>query len=190
MSNQARKVNGDLFERLIKLVLQETGFDCVGGITRVPLRGKNSDVATFMNYQHDLLLRQEGELKIIGSVKTTSKDRIDKIFVDKFLYNKLTKTSTPHIAIVLNDVQRKSGKNQGKYGVSNTFLPGHFHGYTVSLNPLDGVYYCDILDAILADPFTNERISTIDRFFFDDLRPLLSRRGESLSGAVIEDDRN
>ena len=57
---------------------------------------------------------------------------------------KLTEKQTPHIAIFLNDVQRKNTKKENEYGINSTFLPGHFKGYTVKLNPLDGVYYCDI----------------------------------------------
>ena len=82
-----------------------------------------------MNYQHDLIVEEAGELKAIGSVKTSSKDRIDKIFIDKFLYNRLTDANTPHFAVFLNDVQRK-GK-EPNYGVNTTFLTGHYKGYTV-----------------------------------------------------------
>jgi hypothetical protein len=109
-SNQARKINGDLFERLIRLVILELDTDCVSGTVQVPIKDDNGEILFHTNYQHDLLISEEGELKIIGSVKTSSKDRIDKIFVDKFLYNKLTNTNLPHIAIFLNDVQRKKKK--------------------------------------------------------------------------------
>lgn len=185
MSNQARKVNGDLFERLIFLILHETGFAVTSGVTQVPLVDETSEIVNFMNFQNDFVLEFEGELKIVGSVKTTSKDRLAKVFIDKLLYNKLTSTDTPHVAIFLNDVQRKPGTVAGSYGISNTFLPGHFRGYTVSLNPLDGIYYCDKLASMKADPFLDERIHTIDRFFFDDLRPLLARAGKALDQVRI-----
>ncbi|MEI3140881.1 MAG: hypothetical protein V8S34_04585 [Lawsonibacter sp.] len=90
-----------------------------------------------MSYQHDLIVESGGQLRAIGSVKTSSKDRLDKIFIDKFLYNKLTNADTPHFAIFLNDVQRKG--REPHFGVNTTFLSGHFKGYTVKLNPLDGV---------------------------------------------------
>ena len=63
-----------------------------------------------MSYQHDLIIKSGSLVKIIGSVKTSSKDRLDKIFMDKFLLAKLTGKDVPHVAIFLNDVQRK-GKN-------------------------------------------------------------------------------
>ena len=84
-----------------------------------------------MSYQHDLIIEKDSDVKVIGSIKTSSKDRHDKIFIDKFLYNKLTEKATPHIAIFLNDVQRKNTKREGEYGINSTFLPGHFKGYTV-----------------------------------------------------------
>ncbi|MBI5918144.1 MAG: hypothetical protein HY849_02045 [Nitrosomonadales bacterium] len=143
-SNQARKVNGDLFERLIRLLIVSLKVDCVSGTMQVPVKGADGVELFKSSYQHDLLFSKDAELKIIGLVKTSSKDRIDKVFMDKFLYSRLTDTSLPHIAIFLNDVQRKKTKRENEYGVSATFLPGHFKAFTVKLNPLDGVYYCDI----------------------------------------------
>jgi hypothetical protein len=171
-SNTARKINGDLFERLIKLVLNRAGVDCTSGVVHVPI--KVDGVAEFnMNFQQGLIVR-EGELvKIIGSVKTSSKDRLAKIFMDKFLFQKLTGKDVPHIAIFLNDVQRK-GKAP-KYSINSTFLPGHFKAFTVKLNPLDGVYYCDIRPNMTTEPILKDHIKTFDHFLFADLWELRSR---------------
>jgi hypothetical protein len=133
-SNQARKINGDLFERFIQLLLRAVGVTCDTGTVQVPVY-LGGEIQFHMSYQHDLLLYNGEELKIIGSVKTSSKDRIDKIFMDKFLYSKLTETALPHIAIFLNDVQRKKAKRENSYGVNSTFLTGHFKAFTVKLNP-------------------------------------------------------
>ena len=141
-------------------------------------------------YQHDLLISEDNEIKIIGSVKTSSKDRIDKIFVDKFLYNKLTSTALPHIAIFLNDVQRKKTKHQNRYGINATFLPGHFKAYTIKLNPLDGVYYCDIRPNMITDELLSQHIQTIDNFFYRDIWNLLSSQGQSLEEVEIEEGEN
>lgn len=189
-SNQARKVNGDLFERLIRLVISALNIDCVAGTVQVPIRDDNGEILFNTSYQHDLLVSEEDELKIIGSVKTSSKDRIGKIFVDKFLYNKLTNTSLPHIAIFLNDVQRKKTKRENQYGVSATFLPGHFKAYTIRLNPLDGVYYCDIRPNMITDSLLSQHIQTIDCFFCHDLWYLLSRHGQSLEEVEVEEGEN
>jgi hypothetical protein len=176
LSNTARKINGDLFERFIRLILIRVGIDCTSGIVNVPVRVEDDDdVAEFtMSYQHDLIIKSGELVKIIGSVKTSSKDRLDKIFVDKFLLAKLTGKQVPHVAVFLNDVQRK-GKTPDKYGVNATFLPGHFKGYTIKLNPLDGVYYFDIRPNMLTEKILKDHIKTFDHFLFGDLWTLLNR---------------
>lgn len=187
-SNQARKVNGDLFERLIRLLIVSLDVDCVSGTMQVPVRDVDGTELFKSSYQHDLLLSKDDELKIIGSVKTSSKDRIDKVFMDKFLYNRLTDTALPHIAIFLNDVQRKKTKRENEYGVSATFLPGHFKAYTVKLNPLDGVYYCDIRPNMVEDALLSRYIKTIDHFFYFDLWELLDRQGQTLEEVEIKEE--
>jgi hypothetical protein len=167
-SNKARKLNGDLFEHFIRLIIGEIGVTCKSGVRKIPVKVKGQTEFD-MSYQHDLIIEQNDDIKVIGSIKTSSKDRIDKIFIDKFLYNKLTDTATPHIAIFLNDVQRKKTKKEGKYGINATFLPGHFKGYTVKLNPLDGVYYCDIRPSMLTEDILKDHIKTFDNLLIEDI---------------------
>ena len=165
-SNTARKINGDLFERFIRLIISRVGVYVTQGTVQVPVK-INGKVEFTMNYQHDLIVKVLEEVRAIGSVKTSSKDRLGKIFVDKFLYNRLTDRNTPHFAIFLNDVQRKG--REGKYGVNTTFLSGHFKGYTVKLNPLDGVYYFDIRPDMLIKDILKDHIKTFDHFLFGDI---------------------
>lgn len=167
-SNKARKLNGDMFEHLIRLILETAGVSCRAGVVQVPVL-IDGEEAFSMSYQHDLIVEQKDVVKLIGSVKTSSKDRIDKIFVDKFLYNKLTSSNVPHIAIFLNDVQRKKTRRENEYGISSTFLPGHFKGYTVKLNPLDGVYYCDIRPNMQTEAVLKDHIRTFDNLIIDDI---------------------
>lgn len=169
------------------MIILQLDINCVAGTAQVPIKDDNGKILLYTSYQHDLLISKKDELKIIGSVKTSSKDRIDKIFVDKFLYNKLTATNLPHIAIFLNDVQRKKTKQLNKYGINSTFLSGHFKAYTIRLNPLDGVYYCDIRPNMVNDSLLSEHIQTIDYFFYDDLWRLLSQDGQSLEEVEIEE---
>lgn len=184
-SNQARKVNGDLFERFIRLLIVSLKVECVSGTMQVPVKDEDGTELFKSSYQHDLLISKMGELKIIGSVKTSSKDRIDKVFMDKFLYNRLTDTALPHIAIFLNDVQRKKTKKEHEYGISATFLPGHFKAYTIKLNPLDGVYYCDIRPNMISHALLSQHIKTIDHFFYTDLWALLTKQGQNLGEIAI-----
>jgi hypothetical protein len=172
-SNTARKINGDLFERFIRLILVVVGIDCTSGVVNVPIE-IDGQVEFSMSYQHDLIIKSGEFVKIIGSAKTSSKDRLETIFVDKFLLARLTGKDVPHVAIFLNDVQRK-GKTPQEYGVNATFLPGHFKGYTVKLNPLDGVYYLDIRPNMLTEKILKDHIRTFDRFLFGDLWRLLNR---------------
>jgi hypothetical protein len=172
-SNRARKINGDLFERLIRLMLVRMGIECASGVVNVPIK-VDGEKAFSMSYQHDLVIKSGDLVKIIGSVKTTSKDRLDKVFIDKFLLAKLTGKDVPHVAIFLNDVQRK-GNSPQQYGVNSTFLPGRFKGYTIKLNPLDGVYYFDIRPNMLTEPILRDHIRTFDHFLFEELWSLLAR---------------
>jgi hypothetical protein len=185
-SNQARKINGDLFERFIQLLIRAIGIVCGTGAVQVPVF-VNGEVQFNMSYQHDLLLYKDEELKIIGSVKTSSKDRIDKLFLDKFLYCKLTETAIPHIAIFLNDVQRKKTKRENEYGVNSTFLSGHFKAFSVKLNPLDGVYYCDIRPNMRQDNLPRQHIRTIDHFFCSDVWAFIEGDGVALSEIRVEE---
>lgn len=167
-SNTARKLNGDLFENFIRLIINEIGINCRAGVVQIPVMEENEKLFD-MNYQHDLIIDKDDEIRLIGSIKTSSKDRIDKIFIDKFLYNKLTEKQTPHIAIFLNDVQRKATKKENEYEINATFLPGHFKGYTVKLNPLDGVYYCDIRPNMMTEKILKDHIKTFDNLLVEDI---------------------
>lgn len=174
-SNRARKINGTLFENFIRLILVEMGVEAVSGTIRVPVITDGQEQFK-MNYQHDLIVSYQGDVKAIGSIKTSSKDRLDKIFIDKFLYSRLTESNLPHIAIFLNDVQRKG--TLPKLGVNSTFLPGHFKGYTVKLNPLDGVYYCDIRPTMQTEAILKDHIKTLDHLLCTDIWPFLKHHDQ------------
>lgn len=162
-TNTSRKINGDLFERLIQLIIKQLGF--IIDSETLPVTIPNS--TEIMNYQNDIEIKVNNEIVAIGSVKTSSKDRIDKVFLDKLMYNKLTQTNTPHFAIFLHDVQR-AGK-EPDYKIGQTFLTGHFKAYTIGLNPLDGVYYCDLRPIMTTDKLLKEQIKSLDYLLCDDI---------------------
>lgn len=166
--NTARKINGDLFERLVYLLLKDIGVSCRSGVVNIPVKVDGHEQFKF-TYQHDLIIEQDDVLKVVGSVKTSSKDRMDKIFIDKFLYCKLTETSVPHIAVFLHDVQRTKTKKENEFGVGATFLPGRFKGYTVRLNPLDGVYYLDLRPNMRTDSILREQIRDFHELVCSDI---------------------
>jgi hypothetical protein len=168
-SNQARKRNGDIFETLIRLLIQELNVVCASEVVQLPIKDEHGNQLLTMSFQQDLVIKEKNEVKLIGSVKTSSKDRIDKIFIDKLLFNRMSGCSIPHIAIFLNDVQRKKTKKNNQYGINPTFLAGHFKAYSIRLTPLDGVYYCDIRPNMVSDEVLTSHIRTIDKLFFDEL---------------------
>ncbi len=170
-SNRARKLNGDLFERLIQLVLNQIGVPCVSGTIQVPVQiGAQTDPDTDfqMSFQQDLIVKEGEIVQLLGSVKTSSKDRLAKIFIDKFLFGRLTETQIPHVAIFLHDVQRK-GSNPARLGINPTFLPGHFKAFTIKLTPLDGVYYCDLRPNMQIDELLRTHIHLFDKLVCEDI---------------------
>ena len=162
-TNTSRKVNGDLFERLMQMIIRQLGFRIDSETLSVPVPESTEK----MNYQNDIEIKVEDDIVAIGSVKTSSKDRIDKIFLDKLMYNRLTNTDTPHFAIFLHDVQR-AGK-EPNYKTGQTFLTGHFKAYTIGLNPLDGVYYCDLRPIMKTDNLLKEHIKSLDYLLCEDV---------------------
>ena len=132
-----------------------------------------------MHYQLDLVFsRQKAILtsetahihptEIVGSVKTTSKDRIDKLFLDKYLLRKLLGRDVPVVAIFLHDVQRAARKDS-QFAINATFKTGHFLGYTVALTNLDGVYYVDPRPDMLTNPRLTKHIHRIEQFLTRDM---------------------
>ena len=193
-ANQARKRVGILFETLIKLMLQEVGLFCQPRTVRIPIPGQSGYE---MRYELDVVFSRNRAVvagtqealisaktraskieyiaphEIVGSVKTTSKDRIDKIFLDKYLLTQFLGRNVPVVAIFLHDVQRATSdtktKGQSIFGVASTFKTGHFLGYTVALNKLDGVYYIDPRPEMLTNPKLAEQIKDLSYFLLYDL---------------------
>lgn len=167
-TNASRKLNGDLFEDLIRLVIGQLGLTVSSGVSRVRIPGSDE----VMLFQNDIEIKISGRTVAIGSVKTSSKDRIDKVFLDRMMYDRLTGTDIPHFAVFLHDVQRAG--REPDYRVGQTFLTGHFKAYTIGLDPLDGVYYCDLRPVMKTDEILREQIKPLDHLLCEDIWDLLS----------------
>lgn len=174
--NQSRKRIGQLFENLIKLIIQASGFICDSRTIFVPIP---SSPEYTMSYELDLVFSKEGAIitsehahihpnEIIGSVKTTSKDRIDKIFLDKFLLTQLLGREIKVVAIFLHDVQRALRANS-IFGINSTFKSNHFLGYSLALNRLNGVYYVDPLPEMRVNPRLRNEIDDFQYFLLHDI---------------------
>ncbi|MDW8148378.1 MAG: hypothetical protein RMJ48_19035 [Roseiflexaceae bacterium] len=180
--NQSRRRVGQLFEILVKLIIQEVGLECEPRTISIPI----PDYPGYeMSYELDLVFSRNKaivaaetrfihETEIVGSVKTTSKDRIDKIFLDKYLLTRLLGRDVPVIAIFLHDVQRAKAGNS-IFGINSTFKSNHFLGYTVALNRLDGVYYVDPRPEMLTNDRLREQIRDFQTFLVKDLWELSVR---------------
>jgi hypothetical protein len=174
--NQSRKRVGQLFENLVKLIIQEAGLECESRRVTLPIPGHPGYA---MSYDLDLvfsrgqaIVASETELihpaEVVGSVKTTSKDRIDKIFLDKYLLTQFLGREVRVVAIFLHDVQR-ARRSRSIFGINSTFKSNHFMGYTVALNRLDGVYYVDPRPEMITDKRLREEISDFQHFLTHDL---------------------
>ncbi len=174
--NQSRKKAGQLFEIFVRLIIQELGLVCEPRTVNIPIPGYPGYT---MPYQLDLVFSRNKVLvtsetnyldttEIVGSVKTTSKDRIDKVFLDKYLLTKLLGRDIPVVAIFLHDVQRAK-KGNSIFGVNSTFKSNHFLGYTVALNRLDGVYYVDPRPEMMTNERLREQIRDFQTFLIHDL---------------------
>lgn len=179
--NQSRKRVGQLFETLVKLIIQEVGLECEPRTISIPIPGYPGYE---MSYALDLVFSRNKAIvaaetklidvrEIVGSVKTTSKDRIDKVFLDKYLLTKLLGRNVPVVAVFLHDVQR-ARRGKSIFGINSTFKSNHFLGYTVALDRLDGVYYVDPRPEMVANERLREQIGDFQKFLVRDLWTLSS----------------
>ena len=172
---------GELFETLVKLIIQEVGLECEPRTINIPIPGY---AGYEMSYELDLVFSRNKAIlasetkyihpsEVVGSVKTTSKDRIDKVFLDKYLLTKLLGRNIPVVAIFLHDVQRAQ-RGTSIFAINSTFKTNHFLGYTVALNKLDGVYYVDPRPEMITNERLREHIHDFQQFLVRDLWMLSS----------------
>lgn len=176
IENQSKKRIGQLFESLVKLIIKEIGVTCEPRVINIPIPGYPDRE---MSYELDFVFSRNKAIiasetkhihaaEVVGSVKTTSKDRIDKVFLDKFLLTKLLGREIPVVAIFLHDVQRAK-RGESIFGINSTFKTNHFLGYTVALNKLDGVYYVDPRPEMQTNERLREQIRDFQSFLVRDL---------------------
>jgi len=174
--NQSRKRVGQLFETLVRLIIQGVGLECESRRIRIPIPGYPGYEMAYdldLVFSHDkAIVASETEFihpsEVVGSVKTTSKDRLDKIFLDKYLLTQFLGRDIPVVAVFLHDVQR-ARRARSIFGINSTFKSNHFLGYTVALTRLDGVYYVDPRPEMSTDERLHEHISDFQEFLVRDL---------------------
>jgi len=155
--NSARKHVGNRFEELIRAVFTAMGVMNKKIVLRIPYETDEGE--KIYKCENDIILspfekvlstpEQLNEKEIVVSVKTTSKDRMSKMFIDKILLEKFVNHPQKVIGVFNNDVQRKNNNS-----VSFTLVSGLFMVYTKFLTEIEGVYYLDLPPIALKEPFS------------------------------------
>lgn len=141
--NQARRNAGLRFESLCGVLLDELGVTNTalnlviptpdGGVYRC---GVDRVITKYPRVQSTPESPSVAEAFL--SIKTTSKDRMAKVYTDKQLLDRFVGQPLRTAALFLHDVQGK-----GEDGISGTFVANNFRVYQTYMTPLEGVYYLD-----------------------------------------------
>lgn len=147
-ANQARKLFGTAFENLVHLALQAVGLQTKSvTYNRVISTAVGAQIP--YTQQIDLVARRLGPIQtsrnniapdeLMGSIKTSSKDRMPKIYLDKILLERISEVENiKYIGVFHNDIQRS-----GADGVSVTFVAQLFLIYEEYLTQVNGIYFLD-----------------------------------------------
>lgn len=174
--NSARKHVGNRFEELIAVIFDEIGVSNTKTVLNIPY-GKEGE-EKYYKCENDRILSPFDNVRsssksldineVVVSIKTTSKDRMGKIFIDKILLERFVGHPQKMIGIFLNDVQRKKSDNISYTLVSNLFMV-----YTKFLTQLDGIYYLDPPPRASEEPFNNH-MKRFSELITSDIWKLLS----------------
>lgn len=168
-SQAARKNFGQRFEDFIKVLLTSLGISNEAFIFSVKkpsinLR-YNVPIDIIMNTQ-EVVRSSRSEIDPIDtflSVKTSSKDRMKLIFVDRFVLEKVLEIQqVKYIALYHNDIQRK-----GTTGISSTFSSDIYLVLCHVFGDLP-LYYLDP-PIVANEPRFQRKIKTFDTFILHDL---------------------
>jgi hypothetical protein len=174
--NSARKHVGNRFEELIKVIFTAAGVANKRITLQIPYE-TDEGIKTY-KCENDLILSPYDKVKsssisldeneIVLSVKTTSKDRMGKMFIDKILLERFVGHPQKVIGIFLNDVQRKETNS-----ISFTLVSGLFMVYSKFLVELEGIYYLDPPPNATKKPYSNY-MKRFSELITTDLKILLS----------------
>jgi hypothetical protein len=170
--NANRKHVGNRFEELIRLILEEINIRNKKIVLKIPHSKEG-----IYSCEIDLVCSPYDEVRsnrdtidkneIVVSLKTSSKDRMGKIFVDKMLISRFVKRDVKVVGIFLNDVQRK-----GADKINFTFVAGLFMVYTKFLTKLEGIFFVDPTPHANKKPY-KQHIKRFSGFILSEARNLL-----------------
>ncbi|MFZ2323427.1 MAG: hypothetical protein WAV89_07010 [Ignavibacteriaceae bacterium] len=177
-SNSARKHVGNRFEELIRTLFNDLGISLKKVVLKIPYETDEGE--KFYRCETDVIISPFEKVKsdsktihpneIILSLKTTTKDRMPKIFIDKVLMERFVGHPVKVVGISQNDIQRKEGGSETK--ISYTFVSNLFMVYTKFLAQLEGYYYLDIPAKALEEPF-NQHIFPFSKLILEDIWKML-----------------
>ena len=168
-SQAARKNFGQRFEDFVKVLLSDLGIANDAFTFSV----KNLSINAQYNVPIDIIINTHGSLRssrsqidsrdTILSIKTSSKDRMKLIFVDRFVLEKILEVRrVNYIALYHNDIQRK-----GKDRISSTFSSDIYMVFSHVFGDLP-LYYLDP-PVVANESRFRQKIKTFDTFILHDL---------------------
>jgi hypothetical protein len=174
--NSARKHVGNRFEELMRVIFRDSGISNRRLVLKIPY--ETEEGKKVYKCENDLVLSPFQEVRssstslneneIVVAAKTTSKDRMGKMFIDKMLLERFVGHKQKVIGIFLNDVQRKEKDNIGY-----TLVSGLFMVYTKFLIKLDGIYYFDLPPNALKEPY-KQHMKSFSHLLLSDVWNMLS----------------
>ncbi len=177
--NSARKHVGNRFEELMREAFRALGIALKRIVLSIPYQTPEGE--KYYKSETDIVLSPYKQVKsnpqsidpkeLIVSLKTTTKDRMPKIFIDKILIEKFLGHPVRIIGISQNDIQRKESKSGTR--ITFTFVSNLFMVYTNFLAKLEGYYYLDMPKKAMEYPFS-EHISSFGRLILKDVWDLLN----------------
>ncbi len=173
--NSSRKHVGNRFEELMRIIISDAGISAKKIVLKIPY--KTTEGIKHYRCETDIVISPHSQVRsnskniapdeVVISLKTTTKDRMGKIFIDKLLMERFVKHDVKIVGISLNDVQRKSEDN-----ISFTFVSNLFMVYTEFLAKLEGYYYLDLPPKAKEPPY-DQHIFYFSKFLIEDVWKLL-----------------
>lgn len=174
--NSARKHVGNRLEELLRTTINHLGITNKKITFKIPYESEDGE--KLYRCETDQIISPYPKVKsttnklakneVLLSFKTSSKDRMGKIFLDKLLMEQFSGHKVKVVGIFLNDVQRK-----GRDNISYTLVSGLFMVYTKFLTRLDGVYFLDPPPNTYLNPYKNH-IFPFSEFIINDVWELLN----------------
>ena len=165
----SRKNFGQRFEDFVKILLNQLAI----ANDAFALKIKIPPISRHYRVLPDVIMNASGDIRssqtvfdnrdTILSIKTSSKDRMKLIFVDRFALKKILNSEhINYIALYHNDVQRRGTKD-----IRSTFVPDHYLVFCYVFGELP-LYYLDP-PIIIEDSRFHEKIKTFDTFILHDV---------------------